>query len=369
MVTTVRIARLIALVANRIVLTVYVWAVKLWEWPGLLADERPRFVVDEIVAPARGDTYAIVVKYAKFGLDDGVAELVAALARQGVNVILVCNGQPRPEQLERLRADAHRVLVRRNIGRDFGAYRAATLLLEREGLVPDRLLYFNDSVIYLDGPELDRLITALLMSTAGMLGAFENHETRHHLGAFTFAHSADVVADPAVRRFWRRYRAYSLRPHAILRGEIRLTTLVKSRGHRLDVVYSAQRLASALQQLPASELAGLWRYLPSRIRGREAVGGPDSPILRDSLIDQLMASFMNSNQAHYGFGLFYRVLKAPIVKKDLLGRGVYLEHQCLRILDDLPPATTQAVVRLLANRGRPVRLRGLYRFRYRNGLI
>ncbi len=369
MVTTMRIARLIALVANRIALTIYVWAVKLWEWPGLLADERPRFIVDETVAPARGDTYAIVVKYARFGLDDGAAELVAALARQGVNVILVCNGQPRPDHLDRLRADAHRVLVRRNIGRDFGAYRAATLLLEREGLVPNRLLYFNDSVIYLDGPELDRLITALRVTPAGMLGAFENHETRHHLGSFTFGQSADVVADPAVRRFWRRYRAYSLRPHAILCGEIRLTTLVKSRGHRLDVVYSAQRLAGELQQLSANELAGLWRYLPSRTRGSEPVAGPDTLSRRDSLIEQIMASFMNSSQAHYGFGLFYRVLKAPIIKKDLLGRGVYLEHQCLRILDDLPPATAQAVVRLLANRGRPVQLRGLYRFRYRNGLI
>jgi len=364
-----RIARLIALVANRIALTVYVWAVKLWEWPGLLADERPRFVVDEIIAPARSGNYAIVVKYARFGLDDGVAELVAALSRQGVNVILVCNGSPRPDDLDRLRAAAHRVLVRRNIGRDFGAYRAATLLLEREGLTPDRLLYFNDSVIYLDGPELDQLITALLVSPAGMLGAFENHETRHHLGSFTFCHSADVVADPAVRRFWRQYRAYSLRPHAILRGEIRLTTLVKSRGHQLDVVYSAQRLASALQQLPVTELAGLWRYLPSRTRGSEPVAGADTLSRRDSLIDQLMTSFMNSSQAHYGFGLFHRVLQAPIVKKDLLGRGVYLEHQCLRILDDLPPATSQAVVRLLANRGRPVQLRGLYRFRYRNGLI
>lgn len=369
MVTTVRIARLIVLVANRIALAVYVWAVKLCEWPAVFADERPRFVVDEIIAPARGDNYAIVVKYARFGLDDGVAELVGALARQGVNVILVCNGQPRPEHLDRLRADAHRVLVRRNIGRDFGAYRAATLLLEREGLVPNRLLYFNDSVVYLDGPELDRLIAALLATPAGMLGAFENHETRHHLGSFAFAHSAEVVADPAVRRFWRRYRAYSLRPHAILRGEIRLTTLVKSRGHRLDVVYSAQRLASALQQLPASELVGLWRYLPSRTRGREPMAGPDTPSLRDALVDQLMASFMNNSQAHYGFGLFYRVLQAPIVKKDLLGRGVYLEHQCLRILDDLPPATAQDVVRLLANRGRPVQLRGLHRFRYRNGLI
>ncbi|HEV2515461.1 MAG TPA: lipopolysaccharide biosynthesis protein [Devosia sp.] len=364
-----RIARLIALVANRIALTIYVWAVKLWEWPGLLADERPQFIVDEIVSPARGDTYAIVVKYARFGLDDGVAELVAALVRQGVNVIVVCNGQPRPDHLDRLRAGAHRLLVRRNIGRDFGAYRAATLLLEREGLVPDRLLYFNDSVIYLDGPELDRLITALRVTPAGMLGAFENHETRHHLGSFTFGQSAEVVADPAVRRFWRRYRAYSLRPHAILRGEIRLTTLVKSRGHRLDVVYSAQRLASELQRLPANELAGLWRYLPSRTRGSEPVAGPDTRSRRDRLIDQLMASFMDSSQAHYAFGLFHRVLKAPIIKKDLLGRGVYLEHQCLRILDDLPPDTAQAVVRLLANRGRPVQLRGLHRFRYRNGLI
>lgn len=369
MVTTVRIARLIVLVANRLAFTVYVWVAKLWQWPGVLADESPRFVEDAIVTPARGDSYAIVVKYAKYGLDDGVAELIAALARQGVNVILVCNGQPRPDHLERLRAGTHRVLVRRNIGRDFGAYRAATLLLEREGLVPNRLLYFNDSVIYLDGPELDRLVAALLATSAGMLGAFENHETRHHLGSFAFSHSAEVVADPAVRRFWRRYRAYSLRPHAIVKGEIRLTTLVKSRGHRLDVVYSAQRLAGALQQLPASELAGLWRYLPSRSRGREPMAGPDTPSLRENLVDQLMASFMNSSQAHYGFGLFYRVLKAPIVKKDLLGRGVYLEHECLRILDDLPPATAQVVVRLLANRGRPVQLRGLQRFRYRNGLI
>lgn len=369
MVTTVRIARLLVLVANRLAFTVYVWVAKLCQWPGILADEHPRFTDDRIVTPARGDNYAIVVKYAKFGLDDGVLGLVAALARQGVNVILVCNGRPHPDHLDRLRADAHRVLVRRNIGRDFGAYRAATLLLEREGLVPNRLLYFNDSVIYLDGPELDRLVAALLATPAGMLGAFENHETRHHLGSFTFGHSAEVVADPAVRRFWRRYRAYSLRPHAILRGEIRLTTLVKSRGHRLDVVYSAQRLAGALQQLPADELAGLWRYLPSRSRGRDPMAGPDTPSLRENLVDQLMASFMNSSQAHYGFGLFYRVLKAPIVKKDLLGRGVYLEHECLRILDDLPPATAQAVVRLLANRGRPVQLRGLQRFRYRNGLI
>lgn len=367
--TTVRIARLIVLVANRIALALYVWGAKLCQWPGLLADERPRFTDDQIVAPARGDNYAIVVKYAKFGLDDGVTGLVAALARQGVNVILVCNGQPRPDHLERLRADAHRVLVRDNIGRDFGAYRAATLLLEREGLVPNRLLYFNDSVIYLDGPELDRLVAALLATPAGMLGAFENHETRHHLGSFTFGHSAEVVADPAVRRFWRRYRAFSLRPHAIVKGEIRLTTLVKSRGHRLDVVYSAQRLAGALQQLPADELAGLWRYLPSRSRVREPVAGPDTRSQRERLVDQLITSFMNSSQAHYGFGLFYRVLKAPIVKKDLLGRGVYLEHECLRILDDLPPATAQAVVRLLANRGRPVQLRGLQRFRYRNGLI
>lgn len=408
--------RTLVRLVNPVAYWLYVLIAKLRQLPTVLADNDPLFESDEIIRPSVGTIYALVVKYSKFGLEDGVPELTAALRAQGINVVTICNGTPSSETLQQLRLSSHRVLIRKNVGRDFGAYRAGTLLLLKEKIVQSRLLYFNDSVVYLKGPELSELVNALATSSADLQGAHENHENSHHIGSFAFSVSPAVLADPQVVRFWRRYQPFDLRPHAINQGEVRLSRVIKAAGYKVDALYSAQKLASRLNEMALADLIGLLRYLPSRsrhpqpasllsipnqtamtlrrIRWNDTPGTVttprigefkltqsvrrasaiderlrDSQLVKDSMIDQLMASFLFNSQVHYGFGLYHRVMKSPLVKKDLILRGVYLEHECMRVLDDLPSETANVIVRLLVNRGRPLRTSTLDSFKYYNGLL
>lgn len=371
-------------------------ALKVAQQPMVLGERTPRILSDEVCRPADGTAYAIVVKYAPFRVGEDFLDLLTALRRAGVNAVVVCNGRPRDAEHAQLRDAAHRILVRPNIGRDMGAYRAASLHLA--GLDATRVLYFNDSVHYLRGPELDRMVGALARSDYDVTGTFENHEYFHHFGTYAFAVSGEVFADPRVAAFWRGYKPYDLRPHAIVRGEIGLARCVKAAGYRIDVIYGADRLAQRLDAMPVEQLAELLRYTPLNAQRKSpavllreprtmagAIGAlraePPSrraptPLQRlgermerEALVNEILRTFIDTSQVHFGFGVYHRVMGAPLVKKDLLARGVFLEHDAARILEALPEAQRAGLLRELISRGRPVRFGLLRRFLARHGLI
>lgn len=389
-----------------------------------MADYSPKFMVDETITPAVGSVYAIVVCYSGFGATDDFIELLRALRRANVNAIVVCNGQPRGPALARLRAEAHRILVRRNVGRDIGAYRAATLYLNSTKLPASRVLYFNDSVIYLAGPELDRMVRQLAESDYPVIGTFENHEFEHHIGSYAFSVSDDVFRNRKMLKFWRGYRPYDVRPHAIHNGEIGLSRRIKKLGFSIDVIYSVDRLSDKLHAMDPVQILGLVKYMPMawravfldrtrqgplglgmRTRGefgaRPAVPALEKPLglsaignaaprprgvaaaaeadnalyaaaqqdlAKLALIDLLLGEISVRSQVHSGFGIYHHLMGAPLVKKDLLQRGIWVEHDCALILSDMPTDLRDAVLRQLINRGRPVHVRGVKRFLLHHGL-
>lgn len=409
--------RLIYKMVNRLAAELYAAAVRTIETPDVLTELSPRFKSDKIIAPAVGDRFAIVVKYALFGMTEDFLHLLAALRRQNVNPIVVCNGDIDDSQLEKVSVAAHRVLIRRNIGRDFGAYRAATLFMHKNDIRPSRLLYLNDSVMFVNGPGLDAMVGALVNSEYDVVGAFENHEFIHHVGSYALSVNGKVFADPRIHDFWQRYRPYSLRPHAIRKGELAFSECLMKCGYKTDVVYSAEKLALRLDKMPLPELVEKLRYAPygalrtydlkallsgaaetgemlrgppeqksgrtptigeyalalkshanpGNDRGRRALIADQ--ILRESLVNYVMNCIVNGSQVHYGFGLFHRVMDSPLIKRDLLIRGLLLEHDCARILDYMPAHQREGIMRELLNRGRPLKFHGVRAFKLRNGFI
>lgn len=388
--------RFVARQLDRLAYYAYRAALKAAQQPRVLGERVPRILSDEVASPAVGTVYAIVVKYAPFRVEQDFLDLLATLRRCGVNAVVVCNGAPRAEEMARLRTSAHRILVRPNIGRDMGAYRAASLHLA--GLGATRVLYFNDSIFYLDGPDLQRMVEGLAGSAYDVAGTFENHEYFHHIGSFAFSVSGEVFDDPRVLDFWRGYKPYDLRPHAIVQGEIGFARCVKAAGYRIDVIYGADRLAARLDAMSVEQLAELLRYAPLNAPRQSAAALLREPgataaairairaeppsrrapttlqrlgerMEREALVNQIMRTFIDTSQVHFGFGIYHRVMGVPIVKKDLLSRGVFLEHDITRILEALPDARRGALMRELITRGRPVRMGLLRRFLARHGLI
>lgn len=384
----------------------YLATKKLSQLPKILKERTPRIISDEICRPADGGgVYAIVVKYVKFGLSPDFLALLDSLAAASVNAIVVCNGEPDPQMKALLAAKAHRVIVRRNVGRDFGAYRAATLHLQAQGFRPARVIYLNDSVYYLAGPALDDLTRRLAASSYDVVGALENHAHSHHLGSYALSLSGAAFADPKIVRFWQRYRPYDLRPYVIKKGELRLSNTLRRCGYRFDTVYGAEKLADRLAAMRLAEIVDHMRYLPRpdhghgarigvgrlarqpvRGRGRRAQGRqrpagpplrlplgaddrPEAALVKATLIDAIMRAVSTHSQIHEGFGLFHRLFDCPLVKKDLLQRDIFTEHQMVAILAGLPKEERATVLRELINRGRPTHIRGKARFLMDHGLI
>jgi len=455
------------LMSIRLAYVGYCTATKVRQWPSVALDSRPRFLSDETSRPAAGGLYAIVVKYARFGLTSDFMALLDALERAGVNAIVVCNGRLSPGEHDRLLERAHRVLVRRNVGRDMGAYRAASLHLHAQGLRPQRVLYFNDSIFYLKGERLDALVRDLCGGAFDVTGAFENHEKAHHLGSYALSVGGRVFGHRHVQQFWQRYRPYDLRPHAILHGEVGLSACLKRCGFTIDVVYGAEKLVRRLHALDLRTLMSMinvmrpaFRLQPldhlvaqsmSALRLIEplsvsepvvavrapavddaAAAAPDAAarpalepsaaptlgnyraarkaqlaqqckaadearraqslqaaqaaavtlvadnrltvemaesLARQALIDRLMLEVTQGSQVHLGFGLFRTLMDCPIVKRDLIARDIYLEHDCEMLMSDVDADTRAMVVRALINRGRPMFVQGRRRFLLDHGLV
>ncbi|WP_432730480.1 rhamnan synthesis F family protein [Variovorax sp. W6] len=442
--------RMLRATATRLAYYAYCATTKVRQWPSVVRERRPAFLSDETPRLAQGDIFAIVVKYAKFGLTPDFLDLLQSLEEGGVNAIVVCNGKLDAASHALLLRSAHRVLVRRNVGRDMGAYRAATLYLSEQGLRPGRMLYLNDSIFFLKGKELDDLVGALCQRRFDVTGAFENHEKSHHIGSYALAVSGEVFLDSDVLRFWRRYRPYDLRPYAILHGEVALSACLKQRGYSIDVIYSAEKLVHQLNALDLRGLISLTQvmrpafrlqpldglmaqsmaalrlveplsvssqtgpavaaasavpvesampvapvvtasgtptlasYRARRAQLAEQARTPVSPVpdpvddqslkvaqalARRALVDRLMMEVTQGSQIHLGFGLFRTLMRCPIVKKDLIARDIYFEHDCEMILQDVESEMRSKIVREMVNRGRPLFVQGRLRFLLDHGLV
>lgn len=426
--------------AALLLLSLYTRWTKLSQQPRIWREREPRFEFDDTVTPARGEVYAIVVKYAGHGESANLCVLLDALRRANVNAVLVCNGTVAPDELAQLRPHVHRVMGRRNVGRDFGAYRAATLRLQAQGLAPERMLYFNDSLLYVEGTELDRLVAEFVFSEFDVVGLGEN-QYEHHIGSFALSMAGHVFNHRRLREFWHRYKPYDLRKHAIHAGEIALTKTIKRAGFSIDVLFDVPRLAGRLRGMTLAELIAATRWLPFGFRrhallnlvresfaarqlllagadamdddvqepidtapsatptltqlqslraaqGRPALlprrGGTPRPqsaptdgiadaadhLARQVLIDQIIEQVTTGSQMHFGFGLFYRLLGCPVIKRDLFARGIYREHDCAEILGNIPAPTRHRLLRDLINRGRFDMEVGRWRsLLYRNGML
>ena len=395
----------------------YAWLV-MRDLPLVLSRQALAFNHDEVCNPAAGRVFAIVVKYGRIGVGDDFLMLLQALRAHGVNAVVVHNGDIEDGALAALRPVCHRLLVRRNIGRDFGAYRAVTLKLAEEQLSVDRLIYLNDSVIYLRRPGLQTLISALARESRHVTAAFENHEISHHVGSYVFSVPGWLLLAPDYLAFWRAYRPFNIRPYAIHRGEVALSQMLKKLGLIFDVLYSADRLGLAMRMMKVSELVAVASLRPRRHTpevqalaltdlsqftdltqalhggGGEASGGAmakqaglttlrapvlcDEPpqvaattfgqLVKDRLVFNILSVFMSRSQVHLGFGVYYRVMDCPFVKRDLLFQGIYDEMELARILSDLPREEANGIIRQIATRGRPVSMPFWRRFKHEHGL-
>lgn len=194
-----------------------------------------------------GPRVAILVHWDRRGrLGEPVRHYLAALREAGLSVVLVSNaGRLTADAWEAARALADVVIVRRNIGYDFGAMREG---LEACGLPradTEMVLIVNDSLY---GPlaPLSETLARIDFTQADFWGATESWQRRYHLQSFFLAAGRRALDSVAWKRFWAGVRPIRSKSWVIRRYEVGLTGALLAGGLSCAAIWPYPALASAL---------------------------------------------------------------------------------------------------------------------------
>lgn len=362
-----------------------------------------------ISKPYNGQAILLLALYEKGYLRKDVVRLLKEAKQQGLYVLAVNTLKLKsPESFDDI-LDCY--IERPNFGRDFGSYKTGFLHLYRMDWhrTCPRLLMMNDSVYY-SSRGLAKFIKDLTEGDSEVLGATENYEIEYHLGSFCIAMSGSVLASAQLQKYWRGYRLTDVRPLVIKRGEQELTKVLKrcvTAPDQFRALYNSERFlhevkaSPKLQELVIKDsrsgenspsprfgvdqvlkvLSGRYlarRHIPeegqeikidsslSDINEEVLILGLDDlkryvsrnvriidkdfdELIGDSISTVASEVFMFGSQIHQN-AIILLNLGLPIVKIDGLYRGMFNNHDVIRIQKKLPDNEARELGAILMER-------------------
>lgn len=255
-----------------------------------------------------------------------------SLYNNGYSVWYLSNNLINENDIEKLKSLCSKVIVRENIGRDFGAYKCGVeLFLKSDSInATKELLVVNDSV-YVQPEKLNALFKQIQnMSMQGWFGAFENYQTHYHVTSWFLGFKPDVFKSTFFRDFWNNYKPYNSRFHAINQGEVGLSKKL-TKHFSPNVIYSSVQLQEKLQQLDWEALNQTLLSINYSTPIIELLGDAVKEDcfheayveqMRVKLLNQVVEKFETQNPTHqFPFGNV-SILDAPFLKKDICYRGI-----------------------------------------------
>jgi tetratricopeptide (TPR) repeat protein len=240
-----------------------------------------------------------------------VVDHVAALHAAGLSVVFASNC-PTLDQasLERMRPYCAAIMLRHNLGHDFGAVRDALRLL---GLPRDNtqsLLIANDSVF---GPlqDIGPILERIDFDTVDLWGATESWQHRYHLQSFFLVAGRRALTSPAWEKFWRRVRLVQSRYWVVQRYEIGLTQAMLSGGLRCAAIWPYDSLAKMLPP-------------PDPNDAREPMMGADpASDMRHGHLDRIRNHIASAIPMNPTAEFWRQLLQAgfPFIKRELLRKN------------------------------------------------
>jgi lipopolysaccharide biosynthesis protein len=194
-----------------------------------------------------GPRVAIFVHWDRRGaVQEPVRHYLRALRQAGLSIVFVSNsGKLRQDAWDALHELCDIVLVRRNIGYDFGAMREGLEVCALPRPETEMVLIVNDSVY---GPlaPLDETLDKIDFAAADIWGATESWQRRYHLQSFFLAVGRKALESEAWKRFWSQVRPIKSKTWVIRHYEVGLTGRMLAGGLRCAAIWPYQTMLRAV---------------------------------------------------------------------------------------------------------------------------
>lgn len=204
-------------------------------------------------------------------IDDYVVHYVKELFESGCEVVFVSTAEGLPDaETDKLKAFTREIIVRENIGHDFGSWKTAIcrelVASQSEFSGYEGLIIANDSVY---GPfqPLTPIIAEMSACDCDFWGITDSWEFSHHIQSYFILFKQAVIASDAFRRFWS-HMAFCRSKHVVIwKGEVGLSRVLAAAGFKFDVLCRYENLR------------GNNSRMISEVERRSALGRPVNPTL------------------------------------------------------------------------------------------
>ncbi|MBU6449957.1 MAG: lipopolysaccharide biosynthesis protein [Rhodospirillales bacterium] len=184
------------------------------------------------------------------------------LKENGRDVVFVTNSEKlTPYALEAVKELCAAVLVRRNIGYDFGAWADALHHLGLPRADTQEIIFANDSVF---GPllPLGDVLRRLNYEKSDIWGLTESWQVRYHLQSFFLGFGPKALRAEAFGKFWSAVRPVPAKAYVVHKYEIGITQAMMAGGLSCNALWAYETLLrmvnrdelDKLIELEASEL-------------------------------------------------------------------------------------------------------------------
>lgn len=169
-------------------------------------------------------------------------EYIQELKDNGRDVVFVSNSKRlKREANAALQELCAAVIVRRNIGYDFGAWRDAIDFLGLPRADTEEVIFANDSVF---GPlvPLGDTLRRLNYQKADIWGLTESWQLRYHLQSFFLAFGPAALRSEAFRKFWKSVRPVPVKSYVVHTYEVGVTQAMVKGGLRCAALWTYESL-------------------------------------------------------------------------------------------------------------------------------
>jgi len=185
-------------------------------------------------------------------------EYLLALRHAGFGIIFVTNaGHLEPDSAQWLAEQCSHILIRRNRGYDFGAYRDGIATFFQERVTAEILLLANDSLY---GPlaPLGEIVERMDFGAADVWALTDSWQHRYHLQTFFVAFGPAALANAGFAAFWQQVRNVRSKWAAVHFYELWMTHHMQLSGLRCAAVWDYFSLLDAMQEIhDAPQLEGI----------------------------------------------------------------------------------------------------------------
>ncbi len=233
-------------------------------------------------------------------------------AGNGYTIVFVTNSEKLlPAAVARLKEICAAIIVRRNIGYDFGAWRDAIAKLGLPRADTEEVILANDSVF---GPltPIGDVLRRINYNKADVWGLTESWQVRYHLQSFFLAFGPAALRAEVFGKFWSRVWPVPSKTYIVRTYEIGVTQAMVKGGLRCQAVWPYEALVKAVDGQSFEAL----------IEASETNAGKIDPILRNRKLHavRLRDSIARRVALNPTSDLWRQLLLAgfPFIKRELL---------------------------------------------------